>query len=308
MPEVFKHALDALERGQPATLMVVVDHRGSVPGTTGARMVVTPSGIAGTVGGGVVEKELSDRAFTLGDPPEVVVYDHHSPEVDSVCMGVQTLVVLRLHDHDRGVLEAIVSTLEADGCGVLRLSPAGVSFTSDQRRPRAFTQDERRFTYTETLGRLDTLYLVGGGHVALALSRVMATLPFRIVVLDDREHVPTMAANRWASHTERIDYARVADHIPDDPEHAWAAVMTHGHRADAQVVGLLATKDLRYLGLMGSKAKVVQIFKDLEAEGVPRECLDRVHAPIGVRIGSHTPEEIAISIAAELVQVANQRR
>jgi xanthine dehydrogenase accessory factor len=142
--------------------------------------------------------------------------------------------------------------------------------------------------------------------VALALSRIMAILPFRIVVLDDRKHVPTMAQNHFASELKVIDYDDVAEHV-EEGEHCWAAIMTHAHQADAEVLARLVTKDLRYLGMMGSKAKVTQILANLEATGTPRELLDRVYAPIGLSIGSHTPEEIAVSIAAEIIAARNQK-
>ncbi len=309
MPVVFKHAAAALARGEAATLLVVVDHRGSAPGTTGARMVVASGGCAGTVGGGSVENQVVARGLTLGAPPALLDYDlTGGGEVDSICSGFQTVAAVRLGDGDRPTIATIVATLDAGGRGVMELSPAGLSFAAGEQAPRDFNAGEPNWSYRETLGLVDTLYLVGGGHVALALSRVVATLPFRIVVLDNRAELPTMDANRWASERVRVDYHRIADHIPDDPDHAWVAVMTNGHHADAQVVELLAAKPLRFLGLLGSRAKVAQVRTKLAAAGVPREQLDRVHAPVGLPIGSHTPEEVAISIAAQLVQLTNQSR
>ncbi len=202
------------------------------------------------------------------------------------------------------VLEAISSTLAAGGCGVLRLSPAGVSFTSGLKVPTSFVRREDSWLFAETIGTLETLTIVGGGHVALALSRVMAALPLRIVVLDDRPELSTMLENQWAHETRVIAYDDVVEHVPDG-DLSYVVIMTHEHANDEAVLGRLATRPYRYLGMMGSPAKVRQLFSNLVAAGLPAESLEQVHSPIGIPIHSHTPEEIAISIAAEIVKVRN---
>ena len=140
--------------------------------------------------------------------------------------------------------------------------------------------------------------------MALALSRVMATLPFRIVVLDNRSDLPTMADNVFAHETHVVDYGRIADHIAEG-ERSWVVIMTFGHTHDSIVLESLAGKPLRYLGLMGSTAKVERLFAIMRDGGVPEAHLARISAPVGVSIGSHTPEEIAISIAAEIIKLRN---
>jgi xanthine dehydrogenase accessory factor len=102
-----------------------------------------------------------------------------------------------------------------------------------------------------------------------------------------------------------VPYDRLAEHVPDG-EHSWVVVMTFGHTHDETALRALEGKNLRYLGLLGSEAKVRQMFDRMQADGVSREFLDSVSAPVGVSIGSHTPEEIAVSIAAEIIQLTNQ--
>ncbi len=92
-------------------------------------------------------------------------------------------------------------------------------------------------------------------------------------------------------------------HRADLPASAYVVVVTRGHTHDFDALRALAARDLRYLGLIGSRAKVARIFDALNAEGMPAECLARVHAPIGLDIGAITPAEIAISILAELIAV-----
>ncbi|MEO6236212.1 MAG: XdhC family protein, partial [Vicinamibacterales bacterium] len=92
-------------------------------------------------------------------------------------------------------------------------------------------------------------------------------------------------------------------HRVELPPSAFVVVVTRGHTHDFEAVRAMAARDLRYLGLIGSRAKVARIFDALEAEGMPLECLARVHAPIGLDIGAVSPAEIAISILAELIAV-----
>jgi xanthine dehydrogenase accessory factor len=305
VPELWQHALKSVRAGHPAVLVVVVDCIGSVPGKTGAKMVVSPLGFAGTVGGGVAEKEMIDRAQEHPGKPEIVHFVH-SEETDSLCAGRQTLALMALGAADVPVLESIIRTIgDEAGFGTVLISGGGLSFTAGQKRATRFAEHSGGWVFEETLGRLETLHIVGGGHVSLALSRVMATLPFRIVVLDNREELPTMQSNIHAHSTRVIDYDAVADHVAEG-DLSYAVIMTHGHRDDERVLEKLVGQDLRYLGMMGSPVKVKQLFANLEQKGVTRVLLDRVHSPVGVDIGSHTPEEIAISIAAEIIKVRNR--
>jgi xanthine dehydrogenase accessory factor len=156
--------------------------------------------------------------------------------------------------------------------------------------------------HVDPLAPAPHLYLIGGGHVGWHVARFAAEAGFRIHVVDDREKF----ANR-----ERFPDAEeiVVDDIPawlhrvDLSPAAYAVVVTRGHKNDLDALRALAARDLRYLGLIGSRAKIARISDVLLAEGMPPECLQRVHTPIGLAIGAVTPAEIAISIVAELIAV-----
>jgi xanthine dehydrogenase accessory factor len=146
------------------------------------------------------------------------------------------------------------------------------------------------------------LYIVGGGHVGWHLARVAVDTGFRIHVVDDREKF----AN--AERFPMADSGSVEDigdwlHRADLPASAYVVIVTRGHTHDFEAMRALAARDLRYLGLIGSRAKIARIFDALRAEGLPEECLARVHAPIGLDIGAVSPAEIAISILAELIAI-----
>lgn len=304
MNEAWQHALQALADGRPTVLVVVVDHAGSVPGTTGATMVVTDDAAVGTVGGGVAEHDMIDRARRCHGSPELVTIEHTPRRSGSLCSGKHTLALIPLIDLDLPSVHAIVTTLESEGTGTVRLSQEGLAYDPDIEEPVRFERYDGEWSFVTPIGRLDTLYIVGGGHVSLALSRTMASLPFRVVVLDDRPELPTMVANSFAHETHVIDYREVVHHIPEG-ERSWVVVMTYGHENDALVLRQLLGKSFRYLGLLGSTAKVDRLFAKFRGDGVSESDLGRMSAPIGVPIGSHTPEEIAISIAAEIIRVRN---
>jgi len=156
--------------------------------------------------------------------------------------------------------------------------------------------------YIEPIEPSPELYIVGAGHVGFHLARLAHEVGFRVHVVDDREKF----ANR-----ERFPDAVeiVVDDIPGWlerttlPAHAYSVIVTRGHTNDLEALRALVSRDLRYLGLIGSRAKIARVYDALVADGLPAEHLERVHAPIGLDIGAVTPQEIAVSILAELIAV-----
>ena len=144
------------------------------------------------------------------------------------------------------------------------------------------------------------LYILGAGHVGWQLGRLAPSVGFRVHVVDDRQ--------KFANH-ERFPDAEeiVVDSIPDwleraaIPESAYVVVLTRGHRQDYDALRLLAGRAFRYVGLIGSRAKVARLTDRLVSEGAAQEWLRALRAPVGLDIGAVTPEEIAVSILAELV-------
>ena len=156
--------------------------------------------------------------------------------------------------------------------------------------------------YIEPIEPSPELYIIGGGHVGFHLARVAHEVGFRVHVIDDREKFAN--AERFPTAAEVI-----VDDIPSWiarvslPAHAYAVIVTRGHTNDLEALRALAPRELRYLGLIGSRAKVARIYDALVADRIPAGTLKRVHAPIGLDIGAVTPQEIAVSILAELIAV-----
>jgi xanthine dehydrogenase accessory factor len=145
------------------------------------------------------------------------------------------------------------------------------------------------------------LFIIGAGHVGHHLARIASDVGFRIHVVDDREKFAN--AERFPGADVVVQSIPEWLHRSDIPASAYVVVVTRGHQHDLDAMRALAARDLKYLGLIGSRAKVARIYDALLAEGMPAECLQRVHAPIGLDIGAVTPAEIAISILAELIAV-----
>ena len=315
-----------LQAEEPLMLLVVVESRGSSPGKPGFKMAVTASGsVQGTIGGGMMEKDLVEQAVGLlsrgsGKPRLVKLLHHEGTAVrpgagkrsaarlsGGVCSGWQRVALLPLAAGDSGAVDSLLFALKRNRPGRLLFSQEGLEF-----QPRKVPQGAAAFalraagdwTFGEEAGQRPVLTIVGGGHVGLALSRVMAGLDFHVRVLDDREELATMEANAFAQEKHVVSYRGIGRHV-EEGAGSYVVIMTYGHLADEKVLDQLARKKLRYLGLLGSPAKNARIFARLRKKGVTAAQLKKVRAPVGLPIHSHTPEEIAISIAAEMIQVKN---
>ena len=149
------------------------------------------------------------------------------------------------------------------------------------------------------------LYLLGAGHVSMEIARVASATGFQVHVVDDRDKFAN--ADRFPGAEVLVDDIPTWLKSASLPPDAFVAVVTRGHRHDFEAVRELAGRPLRYLGLIGSRAKVQRVFEALEGEGVAPAALAAIHAPIGLDIGAVTPAEIAVSIVAELVAVRSGR-
>ena len=156
--------------------------------------------------------------------------------------------------------------------------------------------------FIEPLDPSPRLLLVGAGHVSQHVARMAAEVGFRVHVLDDREAFAN--PDRFPSAAE-ITVAGIAGFLAgaDLPPSSYVVVVTRGHTHDLSAMRALAGRAVRYVGMIGSRAKVARIFDALAGEGAPAAWLGQVRAPVGLQIGAVTPEEIALSIVAELVAV-----
>ena len=184
----------------------------------------------------------------------------------------------------------------------------------EQEKPRTLTfnlnQDPKYDTGLVCGGTLDIfvepvlpaalLYIFGAGHVAHSLYRTAKDASFDVTVIDDRETYANRERFPEAQEVIAEDFEQAMARL-DISESAYIVIVTRGHRDDMRVLRWAVTTKARYVGMIGSKRKTITIFRELRSEGLSAKMFERVHAPIGLDIGAVTPEEIAISITAELI-------
>ncbi|MFI5114049.1 MAG: XdhC family protein [Terriglobales bacterium] len=144
------------------------------------------------------------------------------------------------------------------------------------------------------------LYIFGAGHVAESLYRVARIAGFDVTVVDDREAYANRERFPEAQEVIAEDFEKATERLAPS-ESSYIVIVTRGHRDDMRVLRWAVGTPARYIGMIGSKRKTITIFKELQKEGLAAELFDRVHAPVGLDIGAITPEEIAVSITAELI-------
>lgn len=301
---------------QRVILMVVVDCKGSSPGRVGFKMAVSENGeIAGSIGGGVMEYnmvELARKKLAEKCNEPFIKRQIHDSEAEydksgMICSGEQTHAFMPIGASDIESISTIKRCIDSGNKGILSLTPGKLSFIEkesqeDQQSFKITSPSE--WEYKEQIGLKDTVYIFGAGHISVPLSQILRMLDFRVVVYDNRKELSTFTANSYANQKEVIDYHKV-EHLVPDSQNSYAAIMSFGHKFDEVILKQLLPKKLKYLGMIGSKSKVHCIYDNLREYGFNDADFARVDSPIGISIKSQTPAEIAISIAAKIIQVRN---
>ncbi len=164
-----------------------------------------------------------------------------------------------------------------------------------------------RPVFLELLHPSGTVFIFGAGHVGTCVAHLAAYVNFRVVVVDDRAEFALPERLPDADQVQVLDsFQNLDSHLSLD-EDSYVVIVTRGHAHDRTVLGQALKTKARYIGMIGSRRKISLTFQALLTEGFSREDIERVHAPIGLPIGGETPEEIAVSIVAEMIQVRNRK-
>ncbi|HYN56115.1 MAG TPA: XdhC family protein [Motilibacterales bacterium] len=303
--DVWRALARTLDAGTPCALLAVVDSRGSSPGRRGAVMAVGPDGpLAGTIGGGVGESDLVDRVLdelrSGRVDPRRVLLAHREGVIDSsgmICGGSHVVAVSPLGVADRAGVAMLVDVLSAGRSVEWSIDPLGWRIVDAGGGAPAAAQE---WSARVRSGPTHVVHVVGAGHVGSVLAPLLVGLDFRVVLLDERPG-PLAAVVEEAAHERvAVPYEDLAGVVPEGPM-SFAAIMTHALERDVVALAALEPLHLGYLGILGSHAKVRRIIGD-------RETPAWFHAPMGVVIGSTTPLEIAVSIAAQMVAVRSGSR
>lgn len=317
----WKSLLNELKGGKKVFLTLVAQNTPHSPGTAGAKMFLPEEGRAvGTVGGGVMEHrliEMAKEAFQQETfEPKIETLAHRKigtgmgeRKSGMVCAGEQiNLYYLCLPDRDKEPIQKALALMEGDRSGSLFIGEKGEMEMREKEplfreSPYRITREEGKWIYEEELLNRKRMAIIGGGHCSFALSRTMKNLGYIITVFDIRKDLSTFGENIWARHKYLIENYTEAGKTISYPELTPVVVMTADQPSDVRAMAGLLNLPFPYIGVMGSGAKIHQIYKDLEDLGWSDvRSREDLYIPVGLPINSHTPAEIAISVAAQLLQ------
>ena len=318
---IWKCIQKSIETNIPVMLLYVLESVGSSPGRQGFFMAINAHHeMEGSIGGGIMEHKFvemsKDRLRVAGDGLRVAevrkqMHDKTTGKNQSgmICSGEQTILVYQVQEKDLLPIGKIIASLEENKNGTLQLSPGGMGFeqTAPAKDFEFNLKNDDQWKYIEKTGYKKHLYIIGGGHCALAFSKLMSGMDFYIHLFEDRAELNTVEANNYVHEKKLVnDYSELTELIPSG-ENNYVVVMTFGYRTDDVAVRALLEKQFIYFGLLGSTKKIEKMFDDYRKEGMNAAALNKIHSPIGLQIKSETPEEIAVSIAAEIIKVKNER-
>jgi len=304
-----------LEQNINIMLMVVVKSNGSSPGKIGFKMIVTETKeLMGSIGGGGVEHEMADLAHSMlisGKAMPVLKKMILNPSdtnynTGMICSGSMEILFFPLYKKHQKTIEQIILAQQS-GLGSIKITHEDISYHHEEiNKNQYFTRflSETEWEYIERPGIFNKICIIGAGHVGLALSKLMKELDFEVEIYDDRPGLNTFENNEYVNKKSNIDYSNI-DNLLQEGDNVYVVIMTFGHQSDELVLKKLLNKRFKYLGMMGSKAKVKRIFENIEFNP-DSEIAKKIHAPIGISIKSQTPAEIAVSIAAEIIKIKNE--
>ena len=314
----WKFILDQLTANKQALLLTVVDCEKGSPGKKGFKLAFTSDKrTIGTIGGGIMEyrmiEQYSDR-LVHGENICELRYLVHSPNATHgeqsglSCAGSQTNCALSLSKKDIPVITAIYTATVNNTASKIIVTEKGITY-AEGKNPHH--KEYRRSTttqwvYEENIGPEFTLFIIGGGHVGNALSRIMTVLDFYVVLYDERADLLMMQENQCADRKIIAPYSELGSYV-NSSEKTFATIVTSNSITDTIALRQLLPLHLLYVGIMGVEAKIERIKKALNETEQELLMNQKIYAPIGLEIGSATAEEIAVSIAAELIKVKNKK-
>ena len=310
---ILKH----LNNSQPVILLCVLESHGSSPGRQGFKMAVTSDEIFGSIGGGIMEYkfvEMAKEKLLSNSKDTLIRKQIHSKsskinQSGMICSGEQTIALFQLSIDHSNPIKKLINCIENNRYGLLKISNKDFSFSENDSESVNYFQmnSEEDWQYSETIGYKNHLYIIGGGHCALALSKILSQMDFNIHLYDDRKDLNTFIQNTFVKEKKVIsDYSVLKNLIPSG-NNIFVVIMTFGYRTDDIALRSLIDKDFKYLGVLGSQSKMEKLFEEWRKDNLTEEKLNKLFAPIGVPINSQTPEEIAVSIAAEIISVKNKK-
>ncbi|GMV93667.1 MAG: hypothetical protein AMXMBFR82_34450 [Candidatus Hydrogenedentota bacterium] len=335
----YSKLVSLIDAKTPFAFAAVVTATGSTPQKAGAKAIFEPSGaIHGTLGGGCLEAESRRRALDALDSGTPLLFDLHLNDDygwdDGLICGGNVRVFIDpepaknrdafarasalIHEGRRGVLITLAdgdpinlgkAICWEDGAPLsedVRLTLEQLQACLDKARPQLIMVNDIS-SYLEPIERTPTLLIAGGGHVGQATAKLATWLGFEVTVIDDRPAFTQASLYPDGVRTICGDIPKAVAEFPVDSS-TYILIVTRGHRHDGVVLKECIHSSAAYIGMIGSRRKVHIIRQGFLDEGIATEQdFQRVHAPVGLDIGALSVEEIATSIAAELVAVRRKK-
>jgi xanthine dehydrogenase accessory factor len=331
--DIYEAVEEYLSQGRQGAFATIIKKVGAAPREEGAKMFIADDGkLFGTVGGGCVEAEVWQAARSVAKTHSVKLlhYRMDGKIVENegmICGGNVDIFLEPVYERYRN-LYAEVRDLEKKGKNAIIVTsysetsfrksliredgsvlgddldgPPGEDFQSYMGARGPVIKEGR---IIEPIVSSSLLYLFGAGHVSQYVARVASIVGFNVVVVDDRTDFANRERFPEAQEIVVEDFQTVFDRL-DFHGNEYVAILTRGHKHDALVLEEVMKKSTRYVGMIGSKRKTKLILSHLRERGFEEEALKSIHAPIGVAIGAETPEEIAVSIVAQLIEARRKR-
>jgi xanthine dehydrogenase accessory factor len=336
--EIYKKAASILEMGENVALVTVISTTGSTPGKMGYKMLVwgEHGQTIGTVGGGLIEAEIIDKALKILPNVESRVFRFNLDGTENaeggICGGSIELLIETFDEKNLPLFRQILTAIENGGRGALVsvISPdkspvkilikdvdearmaSDVHFSPEIiesiRKVVAKEQCAKKILengteiFIESICEQPMLFIFGGGHLSYYISRYAKSLDFRITICEDRAEFANQERFPDADNIVVEDFENVFDKV-DINNNSFVVIVTRAHKCDEIVLEKAVSTDAKYIGMIGSKRKTLTILRRLQEKGIPKEALGRVYSPIGISIGAVTPQEIALSIVCELTKI-----
>lgn len=337
---IYVKAHELLKAGQKIVIIRTIKRMGSAPRAVGSMCIVTHDGeLVGTIGGGLMEHKALKKALQLFSTEKSLIYPFHLTQEEiaqdgMICGGdvelylepvfpenSSTMEIFKtLRDHVTQNREITLITLIAENTGamerqsrVLLLNDNTVlgeipGFNREDMVPEKIEgqtlvelDNGKNAVFIEKMDVDPCVVIFGAGHISTFLAPLAKLVGFRAVIIDDRPEFANSEKFPDADEIHALSFAQAFQQVKITKK-SFIVIVTRGHMFDKTVLEFALNTDAAYIGMIGSSRKKIAIYRSLMEQGITKEALDCVHAPIGLDINAETPEEIAVSILAQLIQ------
>lgn len=309
--DIWASIASKLKNNLTTILLYVVYSRGSSPGRKGFIMAVNSDGsFHGTIGGGIMEVKLVELAKSMlakQSLTPIIKKQYHDKEKGinksgMICSGQQDVALIPLMGKDYKLINSIKNKKKDIS---IKISPKGLEIIPFINKQEYHFENTHEFNFITPIFSTRRIHIFGAGHVGVALSQQMALLNYDIILYDDRPHLFKQASLSGAHNIIVTDYNELKNKIVLKNQDV-AAIVSFGYRSDKVILKNIYKMPFKYIGMMGSDSKIKVLIEELNSEGISNEDISHIFTPIGLNIYSKSAQEIAVSIAAQIILERNK--